>query len=177
MALELPQRVTDRIENFGKEDLCWRWTGQQTKSGVQLRMQRDYEMRPYKMPTKIKPYGVTKFEGKRTYVHKLVFEALANQTLQMVSYQIRNECGDTLCCNPRHWRIVDRSPPPEMLKPPAGQGQLDECVELLEDMLAHEQPQTLEEVRKHSYMVDFPEEVIRTALVKVGKGWLCTPSS
>lgn len=174
---ELPKRVTDRIQNFGKEDQCWIWTGKQTKSGVQLRMQRDRQMRPYKQPMKIKPYGVTKHQGKRVYVHKLVFDVLANQTLQMVSYQIRNECGNTLCCNPRHWRIIDRSPPPEMLQPAVGQGQLDECVELLEDMLALEQPQSFKDVAEHSYMVDFPPEVINAALLKVGKGWLCTPSS
>lgn len=174
---ELPKRVTDRIENFGKEDSCWPWKGKQTQSGVQQRLQRDSQMRPYRLPQKIKPYGVTKHDGKRVYVHKLVFEVLANQQLQMVSYQIRNQCGDTLCCNPRHWRIIDRSPPPEMLQPAVGHEQLNECIELLEDMLALEQPQSFEEVAKHSYMVDFPAEVINTALAKVGKGWLCTPSS
>lgn len=173
----LIDRIKDRIQNFGEQDVCWPWVGAKTKAGARLQKTRTSDMVPFYVPTVVSSYGLVKVgKGRRRAVHKIVYEWATPQLGKSEVYRLANECNNTLCCNPAHWRLIDNGPPavaPEGRASPDAMTILREaCEELLESLLAVSQPRSFDEVRNHPYMIDFQPELIKEVLRGIGKGHL-----
>lgn len=65
-------------------DPCWVWAGGKTNG-----------------------YGLVRFEGKKVYVHRLVYELVKGpipKGMVMIC-----ACDDRACCSPRHWKPFTRT--------------------------------------------------------------------
>lgn len=84
---------------------CMPWTGRKTirEARIRVKMERDHFGRPYKMAVPEQPYGLITVEGKRLLVHRYILMLINRPNYE---FTMRNECGNTLCCNPMHWTIV-----------------------------------------------------------------------
>jgi hypothetical protein len=173
----LVERIKGRITNFGIEGRCWPWTGAKTMEGPRLQKMRTRSHAAFLQPVISKPYGLVKLgKNKRKAPHKIVFEWSTPHILKSAKYRLLNECGDTLCCNPAHWAFRDRDSamledvftPPE----PGSDDLHRECRDLLESLLAVDQPRNFDDIRNHPYMIDFQPELIKEVLRGIGKGHL-----
>ena len=68
--------LDDILDRVNKTDNCWLWTG----------------------ATNDKGYGQVQYEGKRKYVHRLVYAFTYGEPTQNVCHT----CDNPLCCNPEH---------------------------------------------------------------------------
>lgn len=169
---QLPQRIIDKILNYGDEEQCWPWQGAKTKKQLVKKLHRDRGMRPFYAPAMTQSYGIVKYKGKNIVVHKLVYEFLAARFLQLTNYRLMNECRDTTCCNPRHWRLIDHSPPSTPFEMPQ-EDTFEVCLEMLESTLCKITPNNFSEVRNYPLLLDFTDEMIQEALIKIRKPHLC----
>lgn len=172
------ERIRGRITDFLKPDVCWPWTGARTAAGPRLQMMRNRDRIPFYQPVMARSFGLAKVNGKRKPVHKIIFEWSTPHVPKSSTYRLYNECRNTLCCNPQHWRLHDREAV-EMGEALAANAQTDsalemrrDCAELLEAMLAVNQPRCFADIQNHPYMVDFQPAVIKEVLRGIGKDHL-----
>lgn len=168
---DIVERIRDRIQNFGVEDQCWPWTGASTKAGTRRQLMRNAAFEPRYVHTYVNAYGLVKSKGKRFPVHKIVFQWATQNIPKSGNFRLRNNCGNTLCCNYHHWTMVDPNPPQaggvQTSAPSAALRQ--DCHELLDSLLATTTPRTFKDVQNHPYMVDFSPELIKEVLCDIGK--------
>ena len=86
---------------------CMIWTGKHTPAGVRTVMDRDVNNIPVRYRTVRRPMGQIQANGKSEYVHRLVFKLLTKPDFE---FHMRNICGQSLCCNPKHWDVSTMTP-------------------------------------------------------------------
>ena len=53
----------------------------------------------------IKPYALIGVKGKKEYLHRWMFQTLLGLE---GDFRLENQCGNTLCINPLHWKLHER---------------------------------------------------------------------
>ena len=162
---------TSALEDFilGRKSLdqlpndCMLWTGKATLSGIRVMMDRDCLNIPVYYRTIRRPMGQMQIAGKSEYVHRLVFKLLAKPDYE---FQMRNICGNSLCCNPKHWNVT--SPMPEVEFDNSA-WTLEEAEETIEAMLARYEVTSWDDVMLNPLMQDIPPDLIREVLIKLNK--------
>lgn len=160
------KRVNDLPHN------CMPWSGARTFSSshrLRTKVVRDYDRRPYKHPVVETPYGLIVVEGRRLLVHRYIFMLVMKSPAE---FNMRNECGNTLCCNLLHWSVRGMS----ILLPareaePIGDFNYDDepwtqkdVNWLLDQALSNYTPTTWEELIGLDLMQDCPHEMVVRAL-------------
>ncbi len=72
------ETLEELLERITKTNSCWFWNGAKNSRG----------------------YGQVQFNGKRTYVHRLVYAFVFGE-IPKNSF-ILHKCDTPLCCNPEH---------------------------------------------------------------------------
>lgn len=174
-------RIRDRITDFLEPEACWLWTGARTVAGPRMqKMRRRSDNTPFFQHVVTRSFGLVRVDAKRVPVHKVIYE-WANQSNRdkPTNYRLYNECRNTLCCNPEHWRVhdSDAEQAKKIAEANANQDPMalvkQDCAELLEALLAVNQPRNFADVQDHPYMVDFQPAVIKEVLCAIGKSHLC----
>jgi len=172
----LAKRIADKtrtpaLEDFilGKRPItelphdCMIWTGKKTLGGIRTVMDRDVLNIPVHYRTIRRSMGQIQINGKAEYVHRLVFKLLTKPDFE---FHMRNICGNSLCCNPKHWDVS--SPMPEV-QFDNSEWTPEEAEETVEAMLARYEITSWDDVTANPLMQDIPPALIRQALIKLNK--------
>lgn len=81
--LSLEERWVVRITEPSDDDSCWLWKGSVSSQG----------------------YGKLRVEGKDILAHQIGWKLAGNESPPK-GYGLRNQCGNVLCVNPQHWKIL-----------------------------------------------------------------------
>lgn len=81
--LSLEERWLSRIKEFSDVESCWLWKGSISSQG----------------------YGKLRVDGKDLLAHQIGWRLVGNDSPPKGS-ALRNQCGNILCVNPQHWKIV-----------------------------------------------------------------------
>lgn len=149
---------------------CMVWTGKRTVTGLTVKIQRDALNIPVSYRAVRKPLGQIQFAGKMEYVHRLVYRLLIKPDYE---FHMRNICGNSLCCNPKHWDVSSNRPEVvfsfEEWKP-------EEVEEAVEAMLSRYDVLNWNDVVENPLMQDIPHQMIRDCLTRLRKEHLCDGS-
>lgn len=107
--------------------------------------------------------GQIQVDGKYEYVHRLVFKLLTRPTFE---FHMRNICGNSLCCNPKHWDVSSNVPEPII---DSSEWTPSEVEETVEAMLTRYEITSWDDVRVNPLMQDIPEKMIVECLIKLNK--------
>lgn len=169
LAKRLAQKTnTPALEDFilGRRSLaelpndCMVWTGKATSSGVYIKQDRDCKNIPVKYRTMRRPLGQIQVEGRTEYTHRLVFKLLTKPTTE---FQMRNICGKSLCCNPKHWDVSTDTPQIVIDDSP---WTLEEAEEAVEMFLTRYEPKSWDDVVVNPLLQDIPHDMLREILIK-----------
>ena len=142
---------------------CMIWTGKHTPAGVRTVMDRDVNNIPVHYRTVRRPMGQIQVDGRAEYVHRLVFKLL---TKPQFEFHMRNICGKSLCCNPKHWDVTSNIPEPVL---DLNEWTPEEVEETVEAMLGRYEITSWDDVRVNPLMQDIPERMIIECLTKLNK--------
>ena len=151
---------------------CMIWTGKKTVAGLTIKPQRDSRNIPVAYRAIRKPLGQMMVSGKIEYTHRLVYKLLVKPDYE---FQMRNICGNTLCCNPKHWDVSSNTPEP-VFDLNFNQWEPEEVEEAVEAMLSRYDVLNWNDVIENPLMQDIPHPMIRDCLIKLRKEHLCDGS-
>jgi hypothetical protein len=81
--LSLEERWLERVVEPSDDNSCWLWKGSVSSQG----------------------YGKLRVEGKDLLAHQIGWKLAGNDSPPKGSI-LRNQCGNVLCVNPQHWKIL-----------------------------------------------------------------------
>lgn len=142
---------------------CMIWTGKHTPAGVRTVMDRDVNNIPVRYRTVRRPMGQIQANGKSEYVHRLVFKLLTKPDFE---FHMRNVCGHSLCCNPKHWDVSTMTP--ELILD-TSEWTPEEVEETVDAMLGRYEITSWDDVCVNPLMQDIPEKMIVECLIKLNK--------
>lgn len=160
-AFILGKRSPSEIKND-----CMIWTGKSTLAGIRTVVDRDCQNIPVRYRTIRRAMGQIQVDGKAEYVHRLVFKLITKPDFE---FTMRNICGNSLCCNPKHWEVSSQIPQVEI---DTAEWTLEEAEETVEAMLARYEITCWDDVITNPLMQDIPPELIRQALLNLNKDHL-----
>lgn len=142
---------------------CMIWTGKKTPAGPVMSTDRDVNNIPVRYRTVRRAMGQIQVDGKYEYVHRLVFKLLTRPNFE---FHMRNICGNSLCCNPKHWDVSSNVPEPIM---DTSEWTPSEVEETVEAMLSRYEITSWDDVAVNPLMQDIPERMIIECLTKLNK--------
>lgn len=143
---------------------CMPWTGR--TAGPKERRVKVRVMQNGPVQVEEKPYGVLVVEGKRIPAHRYIFMLMHRPQYE---FRMRNDCGNTLCCNPMHWTVFGEpanEPEPCFEEEPWTQSDVNA---LLDQALATRQLNSWQDVTQCLLLLDCPHEMLVQALKEFRK--------
>jgi hypothetical protein len=148
---------------------CMIWTGKKTTAGLTIKKGRDCLNIPVAYRAIRKPLGQIQVSGKTEYVHRLVYKLLLKPDYE---FYMRNICGNSLCCNPKHWDVSSNQLDVVF---DTAEWTLEEVEEAIEAMLSRYDVYRWSDVESNPLMQDIPHHLIKECLIKINKEHLTCP--
>lgn len=157
---------------LGKAELsneCLIWSGRVTNPTSPTGFRWDHGEMRY---GRNNPYPMINFQGRPIGVHRLLFLLIIKPNFE---FRMQRTCtGSPNCVNPMHFDILAASqsasePEPEFT---VGSWTKEEVLQMLEILLTEQEPKSWEDVNTSPLMDSAPHEMIRMALISLGKGYL-----
>lgn len=142
---------------------CMLWTGKKTQAVVRIAKDRNSQNIPVFYRSKGRAMGQIQVDGRIEYVHRLVFKILSKPDFEFI---MRNICGNSLCCNPKHWDV--KTPMDEVVMDD-GDWTPEEVEETVDAMLNRYEVTCWADVAENPLMQDIPDRMIRDCLIALNK--------
>lgn len=142
---------------------CMTWTGKKTLAGLTVKPARDRLNVPVLYRTIRRPLGQIQVDGKTEYVHRVVFKLLVKPDHE---FHMRNICGNSLCCNPKHWDVSSHLPPVIF---DISEWTPEEVEETVDAMLGRYEIHSWADVEANPLMQDIPHHMIKECLINMNK--------
>lgn len=163
---QLEQVILGELPISVLPETCLPWRGNHTRVGLRVKKERGSGNLAYPTMVHDQGYGVIKIGGKKTPVHRYIFQLIYRPKFE---YTMRKQCGTPLCCNPLHWTIRPIGEEPQKADIPEPVMELEpwsqaEVNDLLDQAFVSYDLSSWEEIISNPLMLDCPHDMIKVAL-------------